>query len=54
MSVTIILVFGERVSKLIPELTLLQWFHSYIGQWILFILFILQYKVKVNTVPVPE
>ena len=27
MSVTIILVFGERVSKLIPELTLLQWFH---------------------------
>uniref|UniRef100_A0A1X7UKS0 WDR59/RTC1-like RING zinc finger domain-containing protein n=3 Tax=Amphimedon queenslandica TaxID=400682 RepID=A0A1X7UKS0_AMPQE len=30
MSVTIILVFGERVSKLIPEVTLLQWFHSYI------------------------
>ena len=31
MSVTIVLVFGDKVSSLIEERILVQWFYSYIG-----------------------
>ena len=32
MSVTIVLVFGDKLSKIVPDMELLQWFHSYIGR----------------------
>ena len=33
MSVTIILVFGASVIKLLPQTLLVQWFMSYIGSY---------------------